>query len=321
MKYSVILLIALASCASCQTVKDVADAPSALDQDRSVLLISNVIEVGIHGTTKDVPIMVRSYGRGSVMLRGLGDCGIVATTATDKVGWVEFNQSILPKKEFCVYSVQNSTNGFDAPSIGHVLVRRFMDPNVLPLRTVVNLVDREGVNWVQLREDSSPAFNSTMSVPAGGIHEDREIKIYLGGKSGLLNITGCGLATMVQEYSNQEWISFTVDYLMRGAQLHTCVLTITANHYESLKQSASVLVKTYKGAGSFLSAPLVKDDGDEWCFEFTDPYVVGMMVNDKWSKKSKMCAGKNSSLKVEGVTSKNRIFYGEFESGEWRRTL
>ena len=78
-------------------------------------------------------------------------------------------------------------------------------------------------------------------------------------------------------------------------------------------------MKVYNGAGSFLDAPLM--DTDSWgnsCFKFMDPYVVGVFVNSKWKKNStSLCVDKAALYQVEGVTSKGRIFYGEYDGTQW----
>ena len=313
----------MASCASCQLVKDLADPPSKFEQDRLITTISGNLEVGINGTIDpNQSLYVRSYGRGSISLRGLGDCGYITSAAVDKLGWLKFDQTFLPDKEFCLYVVQSHTNGFDAPATAHVLVRRFKDPNVKPLTTIVNRVKRDGVNWVQLPADIAKTTTILAEESDGGIYEDRDIVVMLNNHPGKLNVTGCsGITPTTTEYSNQQSITIKIDALYREVgHVFDCVFTITANHDDALKESASVFVKVYKESGSFLDAPLASI-GSKACFQFTDPYVIGMLVNDKWLQKSKVCVDKNNSYRVEGVTSRHRIFYGEYDGQKWMRML
>lgn len=320
-RLSFILFPLIMSCSSCQIIKDQAVAPSELDQNRILFQIETKNEVGIHGTiATDKPILIRDYGAGTVTLRGMGDCGYITSGAAKEPGWISIDPASLPDKEFCLYSAQLTTNGFDAPAIGHVLVRRFTDPNVKPLKTEVNGEIRDGVNWVQLRADSDQASTQLANLLGnGGIFEDRDVLVYLGWHSGKLNITGCGMRPNVIEYTHMNVYRLTVDYLYKeiGNVVKSCVFTITANHDDAVKESASVFVKTYKGTGSFLDAPMVEVTDSDVCFRFQDPYVAGMAVNGKYSGNSSMCVSKASGYIVEGVTSKSRMFYGEHSGTQW----
>lgn len=315
-----VMFLFLMSCASCQTVKDPAESPSSMDQDRIVMRLNETIEVGIGGLIDlNKTVMIRSYGAGTVTIRGLEDCGYITSGATKKTGWIQVNPLTLPNKEFCLYSLQARTNGFDAPVIGHLLVRRFMDPNVRPLKITMNNVMRDGVNWVQLMKDGPKnlfASNGPFQVPYG-IFENRDIDIFLGAHRGKLNITGCGMTDVI-EYQNQPTMRLTVDYLYRsiGKIEQSCVFTLTANHDDAIKESATIFIKVYSSPGSFLDAP-VAEIGSEACFSFVDPYVVGIAINGDYSKSRSMCVDKAANYEVEGVTSKNRIFWGLHSGSEW----
>lgn len=298
-------------CASCQLVKDQGIAPSTLNQDRAVIQVGTDTEVGINGVAGvNATIQVQSFGKGSVEIRGLDDCGYVSSAATTSNGWVTFNTASLPGNEFCLYSIQTNTAGFDAPSIGHVLVRRFLDPNVNQLTTTANLITRTGVNWVQVAGGSTP---SVVSQSSGGINENRNISVNLGGNSGHLNITGCNGQTSTVMYTNQAAYTTTIDELFQGSVVTSCAFTITANHINAVAQSATLYIQVYQDFGSFLDAPIASGN----CFSFTDPYVVGIGVNGQWSASSKLCATKASTYQVEGVTSNQRVFFGVSDGTNW----
>ncbi len=317
--FPVLAVVSMMSCASCRVAKDLSQSPAEIDQNRIVLQTGGTTEVGIHGTINPRdPLFLRSYAAGTVTIRGMDDCGFIASGSTQNTGWVSLNPNSLPRKEFCLFSLQARTNGFDAPVIGHFLVRRFLDPNVLPLRTKMNLIDRDGVNWVQIRANSGPEMTRGEKI-AAGINEDREIVVYLGNHSGRLNITGCGLQPDVIEYTKEQGeFRTSVDNLYRELRTvsKSCVFTITANHDDALKESATVFVKVYEGIGSFLDAPVV-DIGRKACFSFVDPFVVGVSVNKKWRKGKNICVDVANSYTVEGVTSKHRVFYGEHDGQDW----
>jgi hypothetical protein len=313
------LLFCLISCASCQLKPDVADAPIDLNQSRQVFQTEDgTTEVGIVGFTKDQTLKLRAYGAGTATIRGVGECGYITSGATEKTGWIDLDTSSLPQKEFCAFNVQNRTNKFDASVIGTFLIRRFFDPNVLPLETTVNGVRRSGVNWVQLRGDPATAQPGTMAVRAG-ILESRDILLHIGQHVGKLNITGCGFPFNGTDYSNPGDYKLTVDYLYKQAGRidRDCVFTVTANHNDALKQSASIQVKVYTG-GSFLDAPLVTVDRFDTCVNFVDPYVVGVGVNGMWARSKGICVDHAASYKIEGVTSRGRVFYGEHDGKDWK---
>jgi hypothetical protein len=314
------ILFLLTACACKNVIKDVAPSPVSLDQARALIKVNGVTESGINGAIdSNSSVFVRVYGAGSVSLRGLGDCGYITSRATSKLGWVGFALQNLPNKEFCLYTIQSRVDMFDSPSVGHVLVRRFLDPNVKPLTTVVNNVSRKGVNWVQLRADSALHIASTSYVPylVGGINENKDITVVLNYNSGKLNITGCGTSQVI-EYTNAPTYNLTVDELYRdlGGVKQSCIFNITANHASALKESASILVKVYNQNGSFIDAPNA-EMGHDACFEFMDHYVVGIRVNNKWTYKSRLCVDKAATYEVEGVTSNQRIFYGIHDGADW----
>jgi hypothetical protein len=310
-------LLLLASCASCQLVEDASEAPAVLSQDRAMIKIGDDVDAiqGVVGS--ETMAYVRAYGESTVTVSGLKECGYITSGSSKKSGWVPIPLSHFPDKEFCIYSVLVRGVGFDAPATGHLLIRKFTDPNVVPLTVEMNHVVRKGVNWVQLRSDSEPTFfasNTTLPV-FGGISEGRDVVIHLGGHSGKLNITGCGFQPDVIEYENMQEMYLTVDQLYReaGKVDRSCVFTVTANHDDALKESASLFVKVYNGTGSFLDAPMVDVSSNQACFQFIDPYVVGIEVNDKKSYSDKVCVAHAKSYVVEGVTSKFRTFYGIYD--------
>jgi hypothetical protein len=304
-------------CASCQYVQDQGVAPSTLNQDRIPIQVGSDLEVGINGVAgADTTVQVRSYGKGTVEIRGLGNCGYVSSAAINGFGFVTFNTATLPQEEFCLYNLQTDTTGFDAPAIGQLLVRRFLDPNVQPLSITANEAVRSGVNWVQVAGGSgiSPLNTST---PDTGITEDRNISVNLGGHSGSLNITGCNGQTSTVLYTNAAAYNTTIDELFQGATPTSCVFTITANHTNAVAQSATLLVQVYQKFGSFLDAPIANGN----CFSFTDQYAIGIGINGKWSWNSKGsvngCGDSASSYQVEGVTSNQRIFFGISDGTSW----
>lgn len=123
------------------------------------------------------------------------------------------------------------------------------------------------------------------------------------------------------EYSKQEVISISIDSLFQDVnKMFDCVFTITANHDDAIKESASIFIKVYQQSGSFLDAPLISF-GSKTCFEFTDPYVIGISVNNEWKNDSKICVNESSLYKIEGVTSNHRIFYGEYDGKKWVKML
>lgn len=311
------LVLMSMGCASCQFVKDQAVAPAELNQNRLIMNTNGQTEVGIHGTTTvDNPIYIRSYGRGTVTIRGLRECGYITSGATEKAGWIKINPKNFPNKEICLYAIQERTENFDAPIIGHILIRRFLDPNIVPLKISVNNVVRKGVNWVQLKEDDETvSITSYENQLQGGINESRDIVVYLGDHAGKLNITGCNLPANPLDYdADQKEMLLTVDYLYRNQPVNkSCIFTLTANHDDALKESASIFVKVYKGTGSFLDVPVV----DGRCFKFVDPYVIGISVNGSWKNSKEKCVEDADEYKVEGTTSKHRIFYGIFNGLEW----
>ncbi|MGZ6369108.1 MAG: hypothetical protein ACXWPM_00105, partial [Bdellovibrionota bacterium] len=295
--YLLTFLLILTACASCQFTKDLGTAPATLDQARLPIQVGDAVELGIQGSTGEDTIRVRSYAEGSVSIRGLNDCGYVSSASTKSAGWVEFDASRLPQNEFCLFNLETWTNGLDAPAIGNLLIRRFLDPNVKPLKTTMNQVTRvNGLNWVQLQSGPKLLTVGAGGGMRGGILEDRHIAIFPSGKSGKLVITGCGIPANVTEYSDQPEWDTTVDYLYSsiGGVNKSCVFTITANNNDALAESATIYVKVYQQSGSFLNAPIIAQDSDqdEACFEFVDPYVVGMSVNGQWSYRSHICAPK-----------------------------
>lgn len=303
-------------CASCQLVQDQDVAPSSLSQFRLPIQIGNDVEIGIHGVAgANTTVQVQSFGKGTVEIRGLGKCGYISSTATNDVGWVSFNTADLPPNDFCLYNLQANTNGFDAPAIGQLIVRRFTDPNIQPLQLTANGVTRSGVNWVQV----AAAGTKTLDTAAiGGINELRDIELNLGGHSGNLVVTDCKGNTTSTVYTNATTFTTSIDALYNGAPVNsTCLFTITANHTNAIAQSANLLVAVYQKFGSFLDAPIVNDN----CFSFTDPYAVGISVNGQWSLKSSgqvsLCADKADTYQVEGVTSNQRIFFGVSDGTTW----
>lgn len=314
---SLSVLLMTVGCASCQLVKDQADSPSVHNQARLVMKVGNSVEVGMHGTIDvNQKLMVRSYGKGGVTLRGLEDCGFVTSGSTDKVGWVGFDVGGLPNKEFCLYSIQARTNGFDAPAIGFFAVRRFLDSNVLPLEFQVNGSVRNGVGFVQVSNGDSKLLASNGPIPfVAGIPESHDVILNLGGHSGKLNVTGCGFHPDIIDYEKAQAYPLTLEYFYReaGKISKSCVFTITANHDDAPKQSATLVVNVYEGFGSFLDAPMASGS----CFEFTDPYVVGISINGKWKRGSRLCVKESNKYVVEAVTSKYRGFYGEHDGKDW----
>lgn len=320
----IISVLALLLC-SCACIKpDLAPAPASLEQSRTIIKTNGAAEAGISGSIDPGASMdVRIYGPGSVSLRGLGECGFITSGSADRPGWIRFELKDLPQKELCLYAIESRVEGFDSPSVGHFLVRYFNDPNVLPLKTSVNLVERHGVNWVQLREDQAIKSSSTETSHAlVGIKEDREIKIFLNGNSGRLNITGRGSCQLSEtiEYSNAQVMVLSVDRLYRdlGGVKNSCIFTITANHREALKESATVFIKVYRQNGSFLDAPSFKTDAlNRACFKFNDDMVAGIQVNSKYSQGPSVCVRQSADYTVEGVTSRHRIFYGKHNGEKW----
>jgi hypothetical protein len=316
------LWILMVSCA-CQPNKDLAKAPSDLNHNRIPINIDGQVEVGINGTISGQSIIkARAYYKGSVAIRGLGDCGYYLEEGIAGLGWVNFNVADLPQNEFCLYHIQSRINILDAPAIGKVLVRRFLDPNVKPLQIMMNNVKRLGVNWVQLKESPLTFLSQRVAKSGAGITEDRKITVYPSGKSGKMIITGCGVRE-IYYYENAPYWETSVDNLYKdiGRINKDCVFTITANNDDTLKESASFLVTVYSEEGGFLAAPLVTEGKrGRICFEFTDRNVIGLRVNDFITKNinSKIaCVFKKDQYEVEGTTSKMRIFWGTYKDNQW----
>lgn len=278
-------------------------------------MIGDNVEVGINGLT-DVEklISARSYNSGSALLSGKAECGFSTSGATEETGWISFSPKDLPNEEVCVYTIQVRTNGFTGSSFGHVVIRRFIDPNIRPLETTVNHVKRSGVNWVQLKADPPNQPIRKFS----GIYENRDIIVNLGNHEGTLHISGCDMPIDMIPYSKVGTKTITVDQLYRhiGKVDRDCLFMITANHNDGLAESASVFIKVYHEQGSFLDAPVV-DIGWRACFRFQDPYVIGLRVNGAWANSNSLCVKKRDFYIVEAVTSNQRIFYGEHNGTNW----
>ena len=322
-KYSSALILTLtlslaAGCASCKPVKDIAPAPAVLSQERILIRVAGITEAGISGVSgANTTFEVHSFGKGTITLRGLDNCGFVTSGSTTGNGWVTFDTASLPQSEFCLYNLQADTAKFDAPAIGHFMVRRFLNINVKPLEITANLVKRMGVNWVQVAGGNYFVNASSTSVTmdsGGGINEDRTLSVNLGGNSGRLNITGPNGQTTSTFYTNAAAYTTTIDELFQGSPVTSGIFTITANHTGAVAQSATLLIKVYDKFGSFLSAPIINGK----CFTFTDPYIAGMSVNGRWSTSSSLCARDTAPFyEVEGVTSNQRIFYGISDGTSW----
>lgn len=320
------MLLCLMSCSllSCMPDKDTVAAPAMFNHKRLPIKINGTTEIGINGlaitseTDTSEDIFARSFDKGSLRIRGLDICGYVNGYGVEKFGWGPFELRDLPEEDICIYNIESRANKLDSPAIGSIVVRYFNDPNVEPLKIKMNGVERLGVNWVQLKA-SEIAVRGESQKSNAGIMENRDITIY-PSSSGKVIITGCGVKNMVYDY-NGVW-STTVDNLYKhlGGVAKDCVFTITANNIDALKESATILVSTYRDLGGFLDAPIVKNDGKEKCFEFTDMYVVGLRVNNKivknWNTK-KLCVDKTSYYEVEGITSNLRLFYGIHNGSEW----
>jgi hypothetical protein len=316
------IFVLLASC-SCQVVKDQAKSPEELNHNRLLIDIDGQKEVGINGTISGLSIIKgRAYGKGSVGIRGLGNCGYYSEVGIGGLGWVIFNVSNLSQDEFCLYHLESNANKLDAPGIGKVLVRRFNDPNIRPLKVTMNRVTRLGVNWLQLKESALEKTVAHVSGRIGdGINEDKNIIVYPSGKSGKMIITGCGVST-VYYYSNSfEWKT-TVDNLYKeiGSINQDCVFTITANNDDTLKESCTVLVSVYKEEGGFLAAPMVSIESKRACFTCTDRNAIGIRVNNSWTlKHQSLCIPRTSDdrYEIESITSKQRVFWGVYLKDHW----
>ena len=324
------ILILVVSCA-CQPTKDIGANPSKLNHNRVPINIDNNIEIGISGvilTDTDKDIKVRSYGYGSVSLRGLNECGFFSEKGSNlKYGWVTFNTKELINQDLCTYTLESRSNILDAPAIGKVIVKRYIDPNVIPLKIRMNGITKNGVNWVQLKEQAlNFAYMGDITNTKDGIPEGHDITVFPSGKKGKMIITGCDVREVYYYDDTIDDLSkgwrTTIDNLYKsiGGINKDCVFTITANNDDMLKESASFIVSVYRESGGFLTAPIVDDVGKRICFEFTDRNVVGLRVADVITNKvntKKLCVFPRTQYEVEGITSNLRIFYGVYKNNEW----
>jgi hypothetical protein len=289
------------------TVMDISKSPSELHQMRLVMKLDSVTEVGLHGGITTGQLSIRTYGKGTAIIRGYEGCGQQDSVSFNEYGWATFDLSKLDIPDYCIFTVKLTTNKFDAPAIGKILIKKFTNPNILPLGIIANGVYRDGVNFVQVA--ASPTRNKS-------IGESNEIILSLNKHVGELKITGCGMTMQKIPYDEtMEYYRTTLPELYKtisaeGMIDRDCTFVFMANHNDTIKQMGMVMVNVYQDFGVWLAAPIYNDG----CFKFTDEYIAGVIVNGKQQD----CDKHANSWIVEGVTTKHRIFYGEFENGEWK---
>jgi len=310
---------------SCRITQDLGVSPASLNQQRMVMIYKNKTEIGIHGGTDYNQILkVRVSGKGEMSIRGLGDCGFYRGSSFGGKKYAGLTLSKLPNKEVCIYGLTLRIDGLDSASRGLFILRRFKNPLIKPLKTKVNLVEREGVNWVQLKKDSQMiSYKKELDIRAAGIYENRDIEIYPSGNSGHINIAGCGIKKVVdfnfRENQPKVWKT-NLRSLYKGMIEKGCTFDILVNNrgYQ-FKEAATILVHVYNDYGSFLDAPKTYiSNGIKRvyrCFKFHDPYVIGISVNGYQSRlnSKELCAFKQKKYEVIAITSKQRTFYGIYD--------
>ena len=300
---------------SCKPVKDIAESPSSVGQNRVLIESNGDLSLGIYGAiTDDTEFKVRVYREGSVSIRGLDVCGLYTSKSVKNSNYVTFNTKDLLNFSTCVYAITSKTKDFDHPQTGYLIMKNYDNPNVRSAFIRVGDRIREGINWTQVRKDITTK---------GLIKEDRFVSILPNGSSGKIIITGCDITPLVYEFNESEWWETSIDNLYKelGPVDKDCVFQFFINNDDALKQEATFLVDVYDG-GSFLDAPAIYRQDDDICFEFIDKYVTGIRINNKFSQHwntRKMCVLDNKkSYEVEGVTSSGRIFYGIYQDNDWK---
>lgn len=313
---TVMLAVAAVSC-SCMPVKDLAPAPSTLGHQRLLMSIDGEVHAGVIGVVgTDHDLRIQTYKTGTYEMRGIGECGFVWGEGFKDARWVQLDLSSIPRSPVCLLSLVARVNGLDSPATASVLVRRFDDPNVVPLTIAANGRERPGANWLQIPSEGARLM--------GYIPESKEIVLRPSGRSGKIHIRGCGLSESEEFDQPGEWRTnvYALYKSHKGGIDETCVFDFLVNNDDQLKEGASLLVSVYQPYGSFLEAPTTKRDGGRRCFEFQDPYVVSMAVNgdghDRWNRRQK-CVKVTDRYEVDGLTSKMRTFYGVFaeSSQKW----
>ena len=320
----ILLCLVFISCNTGSIKQDVSIAPIDVNHRRLVFNIKDKTFVGIGGTiSRADPVTLQTYNQtGDVAIKGLADCGYTFGTGFKNVYTMDLDLLDTPDQDICVLQLTTRVNGFDAIGYGNLIIRRFTDPNIIPLDIKVNGEVRKGVNWIQIKEDSDYDV-ATLT----GITENREVEVYPNGTSGNIVVTGCGISPVVEAYyfgAGEPHIWRTnLSYLYAQSPnkiiTKSCVFTVTANNNDSLKQTATFFVAVYKQMGSFLYAPVPIVKEDKMCFEFQDLYVIGVKINEVMSNPNArvLCVPKASQYEVEGITSKFRTFYGIFKENKW----
>lgn len=322
----IIFLMLFISCSlfSRGVISDVSIAPSELNHKRLPMMIKGKTEVGINGyvlssqNEADIKLFIRAYDQGDITLRGFGECGSIFSSSQKGFGFYEFDlKNILPT-ETCFLSIISRANTLEAPAIGTFLLRTMDDPNVKALRTTVNRVAREGLNWIQLK--SSNLIDEPRGILSAGITENRKIILHPKGSSGKIIINGCGMKDVFEFDKKGEWQT-SIDTLYRhhGTIEKECAFNILVNNNDYLKESAIVYISPYRESGAFVSSPFVSENGSKLCFEFFDRNIIGIRINETYIRNGnrKLCVKKTSSYNVEGVTSKSRVFWGTYDGQNW----
>jgi hypothetical protein len=196
------------------------------------------------------------------------------------------------------------------------------------LNITMNGVAREGIGWLQLAENNSNNIysknNQDINISSSGISSIRDIVLRPYGQKGRITINGCNNPEYIEDYdsdNNNVEIKITVDDLFtNGIVMGSCIFVVQANNDFGCpgdyckKERAFLYVNAYKEHGAFVALPIVYIKDNKICFDFKDPFVVGVRVDDNISKRlnqSKLCViNDKTTYEVEAITSVLREFYG-----------
>jgi hypothetical protein len=308
------LSLVLFSCCG-KPIKDVAESPASLNQMRLVMQDSSKDKtVGVL-PTMDESFKFMVFGTGTYSARGFLRCSGHYGGSFKDANWI----TIKPPKRsgVCLMQVEVKENSLDSNISGVFISELFGNPDVLPLSIDVVGKRRLGVNAIQLGEHPDGGVRTLIS-------EDTAVKIYTSTKNGTLRSRSSCKDKSGETFLSDSFIIedgvVTTDlyhlYRNLGGINQSCVFKFLVNPADSLKEGGTLYVHVYKKFGSWLETPLVERRGNRYCFEFTDPYVVGMKVNDKASSLNaqRVCSPLNSRYEVLGVTSSLRLFYGVYDT-------
>jgi len=318
------ILIIMIFVFGCGMKKDIYDSPAEINQMRLPMSINGSFEVGFAGTTNsNGTIEIQSFGEGEVKIDGQDECGYHDGKSTTVRGWVSLPLPDIDKP-YCSYLVTSEPNDFQSSAIGILVIhKKVEDSNFFLMKFKMNYVLREGVNWTQVREnDNISASESKLKIlSSSAIYEGYDIEIFPSGKTGELTVEGCGLKYKKLYYLENTNNSFKIGLkdIYAGSDIKgTCLFTMIANNDDTYKKDIGLaLVNAYTKQGSYIEVPEVKVKKltKKVCFEFTDPYVVFIKVNDDYTKGKNddgtLCVDKKTTkYEVEALTSMLRIFYG-----------